>query len=85
MRKYIRNFMPNATQKQYQASEAGVILKRNKNKPEFMKRYGISYVDISELFGYTNANSFYNASRRQDIMNGVEGIVQIIEEYNRKK
>ncbi len=85
MKKYIRNFIPNATQKQYQASEAGIKLKRNKNKPEFMKRYKLSYADIANMFGYNTANSFYNASRRQDIINGVEAIIEHIEKYDRKK
>ena len=80
MRKYHKNFRPNAVQKQYQASENDVKLKRNRNIPDFMKKYDIKYKDIAEYFGYSTANSFNNAHCRQDILNGIEEIIRIVEE-----
>ena len=77
--KYSKNYQPNATQRQYQATEADVKLKRNRNKPEFMSKYNITYADIAEMFGYSSPNSFYNAHCRQDIMNGVEELVKRVE------
>ena len=71
--------MPIATQKQYQATEAGIKLKRKKDKPLFMTKYKLSYADIAEMFGYSSPNSFYNAHCRQDIMNGIEELIKIVE------
>lgn len=82
MKKYNKNGMPNALNIQYQASEHGVKLKRKRFKPDFMTKYKLTYAQIADMFGYLNANSFYNASRRQDIMNGVEELIQLIEKEN---
>lgn len=79
MKKYSRNFKPNAAQRSMQASEAGVKLTIKRKTPQFMKKYGITYADIAEMFGYSSPNSFYNAHCRQDIMNGVEELVKRIE------
>jgi len=79
MKKYAKNFQPNAAQRSFQASEAGVKLKINRNTPLFMKKYKLTYAQIAEMFGYSSANSFYNAHCRQDIMNGVEELIKIVE------
>lgn len=71
--------MPNAIQRQYQATEADVKRKRKVIKPEFMKKYNLTYAQIGEMFGYSNANSFHSAPRRQKIIDGVEAIIQHIE------
>jgi hypothetical protein len=78
-RKYQRNGMPNAINRQYQASEAEVKLKRKSNKPDWMSKYKITYANIAEAFGYSNANSFYNAHCREDIISGVEWLIGVIE------
>jgi hypothetical protein len=80
MTKYNKNFQPNAVQKQFQANESGIKLKRKRNKPEYMAKHNLSYSDIANMFGYSSANSFYNASRRKDIMNGVKQLIKHIEE-----
>ena len=79
MRKYHKNFRPSAVQKQFQASENDVKLSRDRNIPAFMKKYNIKYKDIAEYFGYLSANSFNNAHCRQDILNGIEEIIGIVE------
>lgn len=84
MKKYQRNFQPNAVQKQSQATEYGVKLKRKNNKPEFMKKYHLTYAEIADMFGYSDANSFYNAARREDIMSGVKDLIRYVEEFNKK-
>lgn len=84
MKKYQKNYQPNCIQKQYQASENDVKLKRKRNIPKFMKKYNIKYKDIAEWFGYISANSFNNASRKQEIINGIESIIDHIESYIKK-
>ena len=44
-----------------------------------MSKYNITYADIAEMFGYSSPNSFYNAHCREDIMNGVEELIRIVE------
>lgn len=78
MKKYQRNFKPNAAQIQQQASEAGVKLSRKRNIPVFMKENNITYKQISEWFGYSSANSFYNSYAKQDIIDGVEELIKYL-------
>jgi hypothetical protein len=85
MKKYNKNFQPNAVQKQYQATENDVKLKRKRIKPTFMTKYNISYSDVADMFGYSSANSFYNAHCRVDIINGIGQIIERIEQFNKKQ
>lgn len=43
-----------------------------------MKENNITYKQISEWFGYSSANSFYNSYAKQDVINGVEELIRYL-------
>lgn len=45
-----------------------------------MKEYKLNAVILSEMFGYSTANSFRNSSKYHDILEGVNSLIQYIEE-----
>ena len=78
MQKYQRKFKSNAVQLQEQAIKKGIKMKRKRIIPSFMKENNITYSMISEWFGYNNPNSFHNAARKQDIINGIEQLISYL-------
>ena len=76
----MKNYQPNAIQRQCQASENGIKRTRKYVKPEWMKKYKLTYSQIAEYFGYNSSNSFHNAARKQQIIDGIEAIIAHIKQ-----
>jgi len=54
------------------------------NFKEIKRKLNIGDAEIGEMFGYKNYSSYYNASRRKHIENGVVKLYEIINKKQNK-
>lgn len=45
-----------------------------------LKKYKLKHKDIAQFFNYANENSFNNSSSKSDILQGVEELIEYIED-----
>ena len=53
--------------------------KRKKVKDPLLDKYNITYEDIANNFGYSNANSFNGSHRKKKVLKGIKYIISIVE------
>lgn len=66
-----------------------VIMKKYKQyqrkRTELIKKYKLSNEDIRGFFGFINVDSFNNSKGKARYIQGVESLLQYLEEFSEKK
>ena len=66
-----------------------ILMKKYRNKErkrtDKIRQYNISNSDIANYFGFSTVDTFNNSTSKPRYIQGIECIIEHIEEYNRKK